>query len=41
MGFIFLLLLFIPNIYWTKHKPKDYEKYGLHLPFSQCFVDWL
>lgn len=27
MGLIFLLMLFIPNIIWTKHKPKDYEKY--------------
>ncbi len=27
MGLFFLLMLFIPNILWTKHKPKDYEKY--------------
>lgn len=27
MGLIFLLMLLIPNIIWTKHKPKDYEKY--------------
>lgn len=27
IGLIFLLMLFIPNIYWTQHKPKDYEKY--------------
>lgn len=27
IGLIFLLMLFIPNIFWTKHKPKDYEKY--------------
>lgn len=27
IGLIFLLMLFIPNILWTKHKPKDYEKY--------------
>ena len=27
IGLIFLLMLFIPNIIWTKHKPKDYEKY--------------
>ena len=26
IGLIFLLMLFIPNIYWTQHKPKDYEK---------------
>lgn len=27
IGLLFLLMLFIPNILWTKHKPKDYEKY--------------
>ncbi len=27
IGLAFLLMLFIPNILWTKHKPKDYEKY--------------
>lgn len=27
VGLGFLLMLFIPNIIWTKHKPKDYEKY--------------
>lgn len=27
IGLIFLLMLFIPNIIWTKHKPKGYEKY--------------
>lgn len=27
LGLAFLLMLFIPNILWTKHKPKDYEKY--------------
>lgn len=27
VGFVFLLMLFIPNIIWTKRKPKDYEKY--------------
>lgn len=28
IGLIFLLLLFIPNIIWTKHKPKDYDRYA-------------
>lgn len=28
MGLIFLLMLFIPNMLWTKHKPKDYEQYA-------------
>lgn len=27
IGLAFLLMLFIPNIIWTKHKPKDYENY--------------
>lgn len=27
VGLIYLLMLFIPNIIWTKHKPKDYEQY--------------
>lgn len=27
MGLIFLVMLFIPNMLWTKHKPKGYEKY--------------
>ena len=26
-GFVFLLMLFIPNFFWTRNKPKDYEKY--------------
>ena len=26
-GFVFLLMLFIPNSFWTRNKPKDYEKY--------------
>lgn len=27
IGLIYLLMLFIPNIIWTKNQPKDYEKY--------------
>ncbi len=27
VGLIYLLMMFIPNIIWTKHKPKDYEQY--------------
>lgn len=27
VGLIYLLMLFVPNIIWTKHQPKDYEKY--------------
>ena len=27
VGLIFLIMLFVPNFIWTKHKPKDYEKY--------------
>ena len=28
IGLIFLLMLFIPNFFWTKNKPKGYEKYS-------------
>lgn len=27
VGLIYLAMLFIPNLFWTKHKPKDYENY--------------
>lgn len=27
VGLIFLLLLMVPNLVWTKHKPKSYEQY--------------
>ena len=26
-GLIFLLMLMVPNLVWTKHQPKDYDKY--------------
>ena len=28
IGLIWLVLLFVPNIIWTKNKPQDYEKYA-------------
>ena len=28
VGLIFLLMLFVPNILWAKHKPKDYDAYS-------------
>lgn len=27
VGLIYLILLMLPNIIWTKNQPKDYEKY--------------
>lgn len=27
VGLIFLVMLFVPNIIWSKNKPQDYEKY--------------
>ena len=27
IGLAFLLLLFIPNMFWSKHKPRGYEEY--------------
>lgn len=28
IGLLFLIMLFLPNLLWTKHKPQDYEKYA-------------
>lgn len=30
IGVLYLLLLFIPNMIWSKNLPKDYEKYVIH-----------
>ena len=27
VGFLYLLMLMVPNLFWTKRKPADYEKY--------------
>ncbi|MDO5133105.1 MAG: hypothetical protein Q4D81_09000 [Eubacteriales bacterium] len=27
VGLIYLVMLMLPNIIWTKNQPKDYEKY--------------
>lgn len=27
VGLFFLIFLFVPNMIWTKHQPKDYDKY--------------
>lgn len=28
IGLIYLIMLFVPNIIWTKNKPKGYEQYA-------------
>ena len=28
VGLLFLVMLFVPNILWSKYSPKDYEKYS-------------
>lgn len=28
VGLIFILMLMVPNLIWTKNQPKDYEKYA-------------
>lgn len=28
VGLIYLLMLFIPNIIWTKYQPPNYEQYA-------------
>lgn len=30
MGLIFLIMLMVPNLLWTKNKPKDYDKYAVN-----------
>ncbi|MCH5296218.1 MAG: hypothetical protein J1E85_00955 [Ruminococcus sp.] len=30
VGLIYLLMLFVPNILWSKNKPKDYDKYAVN-----------
>ncbi len=27
VGLVFLMMLFVPNSFWTKNRPKDYENY--------------
>ncbi len=29
VGLVFLIMLFVPNLFWTKNKPLDYEKYAV------------
>ncbi len=29
VGLIFLVMLFVPNLFWTKNKPINYEKYAV------------
>ena len=28
VGLIYLIMLTLPNILWTRNRPKDYEKYA-------------
>jgi hypothetical protein len=30
VGLIYLVMLMVPNIIWTKNQPKDYEKYAVN-----------
>ena len=30
IGVIYLVMLFIPNIMWSKRKPEEYDKYVLN-----------
>lgn len=30
VGFIYLLMLFLPNLLWTKNQPIDYDKYVIN-----------
>lgn len=39
IGFIFLLMLFIPNFYWTKNKPINYDTYVNHENKALLFLE--
>lgn len=30
VGFIYILMLVIPNSLWVKYKPRNYDKYTMH-----------
>lgn len=30
IGLLYLIMLIVPNLIWTKHKPKGYEEYVVH-----------
>lgn len=30
IGLLYLFMLFIPNFFWTKNKPQDYDKYSVN-----------
>ena len=30
VGLLYLLMLFIPNFFWTQNKPQDYDKYSVN-----------
>ena len=42
VGLIYLLMLYIPNIIWSKNLPKDYNKYVKNEKvFSNTVINWL
>ena len=44
VGLVFLLALFIPNLFWTKNKPKDYDPSGENrvlLAFERVGQAWV
>ena len=38
IGLIFLLMLMIPNIIWSKNKPKEYDNYYYCLKELEKFL---
>lgn len=40
VGLIFLLMLMIPNLIWSKYKPQDYDKYAkMRIKFYYCLKE--
>ena len=38
IGVIWLIMLFVPNMIWTKNKPQDYEKYDLFVGMDSANI---
>ena len=41
IGLIFLLMLMLPNIIWSKNKPKGYDKYVKNENKVLLLLEWL
>lgn len=38
IGLMFLIMLIVPNLFWTKNQPKDYENMYIMKAKSCCYL---